>query len=144
MWKDAASEINIDVSKSYEGVTIVKNLYGGSYLVRLGETEANGFLHKLHARAGEEEEEKDKEEKHVGTRLEGTARIKEINWFDGMPIVSLKQHLGTSAALNYHEIKVGQTFEEAKISKVDAEGRFVELKLSEFVIGRLYLEHMAE
>ena len=49
-----------------------------------------------------------------------------------------------TSAVNYHGIKVGQVFDAATICKVDAEGRFIELKLSEFVTGRLYLEHMAE
>lgn len=141
-------ELKVEVARSFDNVTIVKNLYGGSYLVRLGDKDVYGFLHKLHLNRDEEskenENDEDKEERKVGTKLEIEARVKEINYFDGVPMISLKQEVTKPSAVNYQSVKVGQVFEEAIISKVDAEGRFVELKLSEFVTGRLYLEHMAE
>ena len=147
-WNET-DDLKVEVARTFDSVTIVKNLYGGSYLVRLGDKDVHGFLHKLHVNRDEEEKEaekkdEDKEERKVGTKLEMEARVKEINYFDGMPIISLRQEVTAPTAVNYQSIKVGQVFEAATISKVDAEGRFVELKVSEFVTGRLYLEHMAE
>ena len=93
---NTTDDLKVEVARKFDNVTIVKNLYGGSYLVRLGELDVHGFLHKLHVlRDGEEEKEghndHDKEERKVGTKLEVEARVKEINYFDGVPIVSLKE-----------------------------------------------------
>jgi hypothetical protein len=67
-------------------------------------------LHKIHTSEkpqkkedDESEEEPQQEELTMGQKLE-SVKIKEINFFDGMPIVSIRQSLLTTDALNYKTI----------------------------------------
>ena len=122
------------VGSKYEHFKVLKTLYGGSYLVRLGDTQVTAFLHKTHAL-----EEKPEE----GAKCEHEVRVKEINWFDGMPIVTLKESLLQTQSLSYRQLKTGQIL-DATILSVDAKGHFIKLSLNEFVTGTLSLEHMQE
>ena len=96
--------------------------------------------------ASENEEEKKQAARpeilEVGKQLE-QVKIKEINFFDGMPIVSLKKSIFDSEQLNYAMIQVGQ-YVKAKIEKVNADKMFVTLGINEFVRGNLHLEQMAD
>ena len=70
-------------------------------------------------------------------------KVKEINYFDGVPIISSKNSILTSKSLNYDMINPGDFF-DAKIEKVDKEHMCVHLSINPFVKGKLNLEHMAE
>jgi ribosomal protein S1 len=70
-------------------------------------------------------------------------RVKEINYFDGCPILSMREDIVGSAALTYDQLKCG-IYLNAVIDEVNAQDKYIVLKLNEFVKGRLFLEHMAD
>lgn len=72
-----------------------------------------------------------------------TLRVKEINFFDRMPMLSIKEELVGQDHFNYHMIKAGH-YLEATISKVNEEQKYITLTANEFIKGNLYLEHMAD
>ena len=78
----------------------------------------------------------------VGEILE-KVRIKELNFFDGMPIVTLKDEIVGSSALNFSSLQVGG-FVQAKIDSVDESRKVVTLSLNEFVKGTLSLDHIGD
>ena len=158
---ETAALSEMKVGTTYEGVTVTKALYGGSYLVQLpGEGACTAFLHKTHAKAevadedGDDQEAKDPKD-HKNYKLlpadellqEGqvlkAVRVKEINWFDARPVVTLRDSLLAAGSLNYHQIEVGQ-FLKATISKVDPDKRSIMLRVNDFVQGSLHIEHMAD
>ena len=47
-------------------------------------------------------------------------KIKEINYFDGVPVFSIRENVLASESVNYHAIEVGQ-FLQAKIEKVNSD-----------------------
>jgi hypothetical protein len=51
-------------------------------------------------------------------------KVKEINYFDSKPILSLRQSLIKAEAISYETIQVGQYF-QAVIEKVVAEKNYV-------------------
>jgi ribosomal protein S1 len=69
--------------------------------------------------------------------------VKEINYFDGVPIVSLREEVVNTSALNYENIRCGD-FISGVITLVDEQKGFVEVQVNDFVKGRLYIEHMAD
>ena len=73
-------------------------------------------------------------------------RVKEFNFFDGMPLLSMMPSVVGSSSLDYRTLTVGE-FHNATIEKVhDAPGqpKRIVLKLNDFVRGVLALEHMAD
>jgi len=70
-------------------------------------------------------------------------KIKEINYFDRIPILSMRENILASQPLNYHMIEVGQ-FYQAKIEKVNLDKKFITLSINDFVKGNLHIEHMAD
>ena len=59
-------------------------------------------------------------------------RVKEINWFDGLPVVTIRQGLLGAECLNYHQITIGQ-YVKAKVVKVDTVNKYVVFKINEFL-----------
>lgn len=115
-----------------------------------------GFLHKTQAqedekaeakkkkKTEEEDEEESKQQKNEELEQDqelGKMRIKELNWFDALPILSNKVDILDSQALEYQSLQIGAEV-KGKITQVKDD--HVEIALSDFVKGRLYLEHMAE
>ena len=143
----------IEVGKVFEKSTVEKELYGGSFRVKIGK-EQYGFLHKIHTKEDENEEDDEEEETatkkkkvaskdlEVGQKLE-KLKVKEINYFDGVPILSMREDVLNAASLNYHNIKCGD-FINTTITEVNEEQKYVALSVNDFVRGRLYLEHMAD
>lgn len=72
-----------------------------------------------------------------------SVRVKEINWFDGVAVVTLRDNLLKAECLNFHQIEVGQHL-RAKIARVEPETGSVALRVNDFVQGRLQIEHMAD
>lgn len=70
-------------------------------------------------------------------------RVKELNYFDAKPILSMREDIVNSSALNYQGIEVGM-FVTGKIEEVNEADKYIILRLNEFVKGKLYLEHMAD
>jgi hypothetical protein len=70
-------------------------------------------------------------------------RVKEINYFDGCPILSMREDIVGTVALNYDSLKVGD-YLTAKIEEVNSVDKYVLMSVNDFVKGRLYLEHMAD
>jgi len=70
-------------------------------------------------------------------------RVKEINYFDGCPILSMREDIVGSAALTYDQLRCGM-YLNAVIDEVNPQDKYVVMKLNDFVKGRLYLEHMAD
>ena len=70
-------------------------------------------------------------------------RVKEINYFDGCPILSMKDDVVNSAALSYKSLQCGM-YVNVVIEEVNDHDKYITLSLNEFVKGRLYLDHMAD
>ena len=72
-------------------------------------------------------------------------RIKEYNFFDGTPILSMIPTVVKSSSLDYKTIAVGECM-TGTIETVHANesNKRVVLKLGDFVRGVLTLEHMAD
>ena len=116
--------------------------FGDSYKIELP-NKVYGFLHKIHAvikekesrkarkqreeRAAEGIEASDEEVKQTqynkvelekGQKLD-KVRVKEINFFDGCPIMSMRDDIVGSAALTYADLKCG-IYINAIIDEVNA------------------------
>lgn len=72
-----------------------------------------------------------------------SVRVKEINWFDGVAVVTLRDSLLNAESLNFHQIEVGQ-FMKATIARVDPASRSIAFRVNDFVQGTLHFEHMAD
>ena len=83
-----------------------------------------------------------KVELEKGQKLE-KVRVKEINYFDGCPILSMREDIVGTMALNYDQITCGM-YINATIDEVNVKDHYVVLKVNDFVKGRLYIEHMAD
>ena len=70
-------------------------------------------------------------------------KVKEINYFDMVPHLSIKDKVLKEDTLNYHMIKAGMYF-DATISKVNTDKKFITLNVNEFVQGNLHLENMGD
>jgi ribosomal protein S1 len=70
-------------------------------------------------------------------------RIKEFNFFDGRPVLSMKEDVLGAPVLDYNSLKVGETV-FATIDSINPVTKSVTLKISDFVRGILPIEHMAE
>lgn len=149
-WTTQKSELK--VGQQVESAKVLKHLYGDSYIVNLGGGHS-AFLHKTNmsdvvARESESDDEEEKKQVarpeilEVGKELQ-QIKVKEINYFDGLPIVSLKKSILDTLSLNYAMIQVGQ-YVKAKIEKVNTDKMFVTLAVNEFVKGNLHLEQMAD
>jgi len=134
-------------------------LYGDSYLVAFPgsglSSKLSGFLHKLHVkeeRPAEEDDDSDEgaggkrkaedEGLEIGQVLE-SVKVKEINFFDGRPILSIRASVLASQSLSYHNIEVGQYY-QATVSKFHPEKKYITLTINSFVKGHLHIEHMAD
>ena len=112
-----------------------------------------GFLHKTHAVKKQKEGKKEAEEDDetpafVRVELEKgqviqKIRVKEINYFDGCPILSMRDDIVATVALTYESLKCGQ-YLTATIEEVNQQDKYIVLMVNEFVKGRLFLEHMAD
>jgi len=58
-----------------------------------------------------------------------SVKIKEINYFDGCPVLSLKDAVLKGDSLNYSMITAGQYF-TAKIEKVNSEKGFITMSVN--------------
>ena len=72
-----------------------------------------------------------------------SVKVKEINYFDGIPVLSSRDSVLNSSSINYSMIKAGAFF-NAKIEKVNLAKQFISLSINQFVRGNLHLEHMAD
>ena len=70
-------------------------------------------------------------------------RVKELNYFDGVALLSMKSQIVNTIAMDYASIEVGQ-FVNANIDSVNEHRKIVHLSLNDFVKGTLRLEHMAD
>ena len=73
-------------------------------------------------------------------------RVKEYNYFDRVPILSMLPKIVQSESLDYKTITVGD-FHQAQIEQVisdDPSNKRIVLKIGDFVKGVLALEHMAD
>lgn len=148
------------VGETFKEVKVEKQIFGNSFLVRLAKDQL-AFLHKTNTREADDvldedskilEDIKLKKKGKKKVNPEGglavgqqipQVRIKEHNYFDCRPILSMKEEVLTAATLNYDSIKVGDVT-YATIEGVDAVKKQVTLKISEFVKGVITLEHMAD
>jgi len=72
-------------------------------------------------------------------------RVKEFNFFDGKPIISMLPSMVKSETVDYKTLVAG-AFHTGTIEKVEANGphKHIVLSLGNFVRGTLSLEHMAD
>jgi ribosomal protein S1 len=70
-------------------------------------------------------------------------KVKEINYFDGCPILSMREDIVGTSVLNYDQITCGMYLNPV-IEEVNTKDRYITLKVNDFVKGRLFLEHMAD
>lgn len=151
-WRTSAEESakGLKVGAVFEDVKVSSTVYGGSYMVDLdldGKTPA--FLHKTHSTAQAPETNAEDEglpvvqkEMEVGETIKAV-KVKEVNWFDGVPVVSVRDTLVGADQLNYHQIQIGE-YLTATITKVDAPRACVVLRVNDFVQGNLHIEHMSD
>ena len=145
----------VKVGASFEKVSVKKHLYGDSYFVDLGGNNT-GFLHKTQMIEAQEAQSEESDEDGMPTKKKSEkkeilqvghlfdhVRVKEINYFDSLPILSLRENVLKGDTLNYQMITPGQ-YLSAKIEKVNAEKKFVALSINDFVKGNLHIEHMAD
>ena len=78
----------------------------------------------------------------VGQKLEHV-KVKEVNYFDGVPILTARANLVASEVINYATIKPGQ-YVTGKVHEVLKDKDCLKIKISDFVYGYLHLEHMGE
>ena len=81
----------------------------------------------------------------VGSKIP-VARVKEYNYFDRVPILSMLPKIVQSESLDYKTITVGD-FHQAQIEQVisdDPSNKRIVLKIGDFVKGVLALEQMAD
>lgn len=100
---------------------VKKVVFGNSYKVQLTPN-VSGFLHKIHTvktekSTADEEETQTKVELEKGQKID-KIRVKEINYFDGCPILSMKDDIVNSSVLNYDSLKCGM-FVSATIEEVN-------------------------
>jgi ribosomal protein S1 len=141
----------LKVGQVLKNAKVSKLIYGGSYIVEFPESgiALNGFLHKSQIAEYRKQEDDDSDEQQapekeltVGQTLE-TVKVKEINYLDRTPIVSIRPSLLGTDALNYSTIEAGQYF-SAMIEKVNLEKKFITLAVNSYVKGNLHIEHMAD
>ena len=103
------------IGDTFEKAKVSKQIYGGSYVVTF--PNGSGFLHKSHTKEAKKAEEddsdepvkKDDNELSVGQVLE-QVRVKEINYFDSKPILSIRKSLLKTDTLSFETVKAGQFF----------------------------------
>lgn len=160
----------VKIGQIFQNVKVEKILYGSSFLVNLGHG-GKGFLHKSHCLVEQAEEQLDEpEEKKVHTHgkrpknkprpslkkpdykdqailnvgeVIDKIRVKELNYFDGLPVLTMRGTIVGSSALDYASLQVGG-FVKATIDSINQARGVVTLQLNDFVKGQLTLEHMAE
>ena len=126
---------------------ISKHLYGSSYQVDLGNGTL-GFLHKLHTIEQDPNDESsqkkasEQEVMEIGHVLE-EVRVKEWNFFDGMPLISAQKGSQGESVLNYQMVTAGM-YLTATIETVKPEKDLVILSVNDFIKGHLYIENMAD
>ena len=69
--------------------------------------------------------------------------MKEYNYFDSMPVLTMKQDILKTSALDYSSIAVGEVH-TATIVSVNESKKQVTLGLNDFVKGVLSINHMAD
>jgi ribosomal protein S1 len=155
-------------ASTFNNVKVESIVFGSSFIVSLKD-KLNGFLHKSHVDEiptdATEEEEKAAPKFKPRKTAKGTSiyqrkkpeeeallkvgqvlpqvRVKENNYFDGMPILSCREDVLKADALNYGQIKVGMVL-NATTKGLSKDGKGVNLKVNSFVKGLFPLEHMAE
>ena len=70
-------------------------------------------------------------------------RVKEYNYFDAMPVLTMKQDVLKTSALDYSSVAVGEVH-TATITAVNESKKQVTLSLNDFVKGTLSITHMAD
>lgn len=78
----------------------------------------------------------------VGEPLGCNIRIKEFNYFDGLPIASSLEGINESAVLNWDNVKGGITV-EGTIREV-VEDNYVVVDINEDIFGRVYRAHLSD
>lgn len=69
--------------------------------------------------------------------------VKEINYFDSIPMVSMREDLLQTTALTYAALRPGQTV-QAEVETVDEVAKKLVLRLNKFVRGVLPIEHISD
>lgn len=124
------------MGKVFESVPVAQVAFGDSYKITLTPT-VTGFLHKTHTVAKEKKSKKQKKEEEEvktdtkwekvelekGQKIE-KIRVKEINYFDGCPILSMREDIVGTIALNYDQLTCGM-YLNATIEEVNAEKKYI-------------------
>jgi hypothetical protein len=135
----------LTVGKVFEKAKVSKVVFGNSYEITLAKG-VTGFLHKIHTSKKEKnelgEEETKLQELEVGKNID-KIRVKEINYFDAKPILSMREDILNSSALDYNLLEPGM-FVTGKIEEIHEAEKYISIRLNEFVKGKLFIEHMAD
>jgi transcriptional accessory protein Tex/SPT6 len=94
---------DITLGQKFDRSVVSRVLYGNSYLIYLGAGQL-GFLHKTQAATSDEGS---KNEELKADQELGQVRVKELNYFDGLAILSNKEEVLTSTALQYSSLTAG-------------------------------------
>jgi ribosomal protein S1 len=134
------------VGQTFTKVKVSKHLYGNSYQVDLG-SGIHGFLHKIQVSDQDQNDESSQkraseELMDIGQVLD-EVRVKEWNYFDGVPVISAKEGAQGDKILNYHMVTPGM-YLSATIQSVNASKGLIVLSVNDFIKGHLHIEHMAD
>lgn len=138
------------VGKIYEKVKVAKVVFGSSYEIKL-DKKVTGFMHKIHTAAAIKPKTASDDEETVITKLEDLTegqvlekvRVKEINYFDGKPILSMRSDILQTQAMDYKALESGM-YVTGKIEEVNEVEKYIIIRVNEFVKGKLFIEHMAD
>lgn len=84
------------IGNVYDSFEVVKRLGGQNYLIKLGDKDVVGFLPK------NQREEKEEMEGKVGKKI----KIKEFNYFEGYPMLTMKNDFMGENAISWNDINV--------------------------------------
>jgi len=150
---------SVKVGDVLKNVKVISNVYGNSYVVE-GESESNGekiqcFMHKMHvspdvkAHKGKDIKRKrtilDRKEKvglSAGEKIHCNVRIKEFNYFDGLPLVSSLHEINDKPVISWDTLTGGVTVEATVKDIVGDEYAIVDI--NEFISGRLYRDQITD
>ena len=150
------SRPNTKIGDILTKVKVTENIYGNSYLIE-GESENTNetikcFMHKMHVSTDVKlsknknkrvrTENKGMIQLKVGEKLHWKVRIKEYNYFDGIPIVQPLTDTDTKPLVTWETVTGGMTVEGVIKEIIDEE--YVNIAVNEFISGRLYREHITD
>lgn len=84
------------IGNVYDSFEVIKRLGGQNYLIKLADTDVIGFLSK------NQRDDKEEMEGKIGKKI----KIKEFNYFEGYPMLTMKSDFMGEGAISWNDISV--------------------------------------